>query len=72
MNIINARPKSPCVKECENRTIYCKCSCALYKEYEERYNIYMKEKQKNIVKTTDYSDYKKKVVVKMTKRMKKS
>lgn len=72
MNIINARPKSPCVQECENRTIYCKRSCELYKAYEEQYSDYMKEKQKNIAKTTDYSDYKKKVVVKMTKRMKKS
>ena len=72
MNIINERPKSPCVKECEFRTAVCKCECELYKEYESKYSVYIKQKEKNIAASNELSDYKKGIIQKQLKRRRKS
>lgn len=65
------KPKSPCLKECENRTITCKCTCEKYKKYEELYREYADLKIKYVDAYSDYSSYKAGLVHKARKRTRK-
>lgn len=71
-NIINIRPKSPCIQECEHRTATCKRDCELYKQYEAEYKEYFEKRQKILEANADFSEYKKKIISKQRKKHKKS
>lgn len=68
---IIAKPKSPCLKDCENRTAFCKCNCVAYKEYEKEYKKYIDKKAKRAIAVSDYNSYKEKLVHKARKRSRK-
>ena len=56
------KPKCPCVKDCPDRTIYCKSSCEKYAKWDKEYKEYRAEIESKQKEITEYWDYKMKVL----------
>lgn len=56
------KPKCPCVKDCLDRTIYCKSSCEKYAKWDEEYKKYRSEVESKAKEENEYWTYKMKVL----------
>lgn len=62
------KPKAPCAQSCPYRGPFCRLDCDEYIEYEEKYKIYRKLKQKKIEANNDYGNYRKMLDAKIKRR----
>ncbi len=63
------KPKCPCVKDCPDRSIYCRNECKQYQEYHEKYLQYRAALEAKRNEMLDYYDYKAKVLKKPMKNI---
>lgn len=49
--------KHPCVKECPNRSTYCKLSCEKFRNYEEEKKLEYQENKDRIIADRGHREY---------------